>query len=249
MKRIILSCLMALALLSTSCANQTSPIDFEKFYPLGPTCDVGEFVDNFFVANGSLDVAWGNPVYVVAFQLIGSEGFIQPGLTVGDNVLERPNRNEPLVRQIVINYRPSRPLGITPREYVVPYTGITRGNLQGVLQLLSPEVSQALSDTLSPTNDFSDVIDLNIDIRFEGEMTGTHTAISSATMTFPLRVYRSAPPPGFSCANGPRRYSVDAVTGAPSCLYAGQTFGQIRRAPGPFDAATDCCPAAGSPEC
>lgn len=259
MKRIILTTLMAFSFLTSSCANQTSPLEFTKFYPLGPTCDISEFVDGFFVANGSLDVAWGNPVYVVAFQLTNAEGYTQPALQIGDTVLERANREQPVLRQIIIQYRPSRPLGVSLKEHVIPYTGIVGGNIQGTVQLISPELSRALADTLTPANDLSDVVDINIDVHFEGEMVGSRTKISTATMTFPLRVFRSAPPAGFSCANGTRRFRTDAVTGD-SCLYIGQSYNQVNTPVGPYQGDTvdmngnpvpgaDCCTAPGSPEC
>lgn len=242
MKKSILSTLVITSLALTSCANQTSPVVLEKFYRLGFSCDDKEF-ENTYSPNGFLDVAWGSPVFLLAFSITGVEEFTQPELTVGETVLEPENRNQAIIRQAVIRYRPSRPLGASLPEYVVPYTGPTGSNLTGILQVISPELARALTDSLAPNNDFSDVVDVNVDVYFEGEMSRSRSRVTTATVTYPIRAYKSAPT--LSCANGYRRFGVDTATGAVSCVYRGQEFLQGSPPPTP----NECCPAAGDPGC
>lgn len=226
MKRIILSSLLVVAMLASSCANQSSPLTFEKFYPLGAECKTEEFVGTYYAANGNLDVATGNPFYLVAGLITGVEGFTQTPVQVGDTIIERGNRDQARIRQAVIKYRTSRPVGASLTEYVIPITGSPDADLTVRLQLISPQLAEALVSTLTPANDFSDVIDISVDVQFEGEMTGSRSKVTTATVTFPIRAYKSAP--ALVCPPGERyrRFALDEMSAAPGCLYAGQTFDQ-----------------------
>lgn len=236
-----------LAALFGSCANQESPVLFQKFYPLSNACDIDEFRDEFFSANAFLDVAWGSPTFVVAFALTNGDTVQQTQGAVGNQVLEPANRNRPVIQQALINYRLSRRLGAQPPEYVVNYTAVIEDESYGVLQLVSPELAVAL-DGLSPANDFSDFVDVLVDVEFVGEFSASGAPFRTGVLTYPIRAYKSAPPAGVSCTNGFQRFDVDAVSNRAVCLYRGQGFNQIVQPRGPTSN-TDCCTAIGAPGC
>lgn len=248
MKRIVLSGLLALSLFGSSCSNQDTPVTFEKFYPLDDQCQVDTFSELAVSPNGYLDIAWGNPVFRIAFLLTGAELVTQPPLVQGENTLESENRDKPVIQQAVIAYRTSRPLGVTLKPHVISYTAPLNGPLRGQVQLISPELAAALDATLTATNDMSDVVDLQIDVHFEGKMSSSNAPFSTATLNYPIRAYRSAPPAAFTCPNGTRRFRTDPLTGV-SCLYIGQSYSQNSVPERPYDTTTHCCDTAGAPEC
>lgn len=236
-----------LAALFGSCANQATPILTSKFYPLGPTCDITEFRDDFFTPNAYLDIAWGAPSFVVAFELTGGERISQAAVNVGTQVLEPADRDQPVVQQISLNYRLSRRLGAQPPEHLINYTAVVQGDVFGQVQLISPELATAL-DGLAPANDLSDTVDVLVDVEFLGQFSNSKNPFTTGVLTYPIRVYRSQPPAGVTCTNGFQRFDADPATGAVSCLYRGQSFGQTTQPPGP-SSTTQCCPAVGSPGC
>lgn len=236
-----------LAALFGSCANQESPVLFQKFYGLGPTCDVTEFRDSTFSPNAYLDVAWGRPTFAIAYSLTEGDEVNQTQINVGTQVLETAQRNRPVISQVLINYRLSRRLGAQPPEYVVNYTAVIEDEVFGRLQIISPELAEAL-EGLSPANDLSDVVDVLVDVEFVGEYSATRSPFRTGVLTYPIRAYRSAPPAGVSCANGFQRFDVDAATNTVGCLYRGQSFTQLSQPPGP-SSTTHCCPAVGAPGC
>lgn len=246
MKKSIVISLVAAALFG-SCVNQPHPLLVSKFYPLPATCDITTFQDDLFSPNAFLDVAWGRPTFVVAFALTNGDRVNQSEVSVGNQVLETANRNRPIIQQIVLNYRLSRRLGAQPPEFAINYTAVVEDEAFGQVQLISPELAEAL-DGLSPANDFSDTVDVLVDVEFIGEFSGSKTPFSTGVLTYPIRAYKSAPPAGVSCTNGFQRFETDSATGAVSCLYRGQSFSQNTQPPGP-SSTTQCCPAVGSPGC
>lgn len=238
---------LVLAALFGSCANQTSPVLFQKFYPLPANCDADEFRSENVSPNAYLDVAWGRPTFVVGFNLINGDGVNQTQAAVGNQVLEGPGRNRPVVQQVVMNYRLSKRLGAQPPEHVVNMTAVIEEELYGPLQLISPELAEAL-DGLSPANDLSDTVDVLVDVEFIGEYSASKAPFRTGVLTYPIRAYKSAPPAGVSCTNGFQRFDVDLATSEVSCVYRGQNFAQISQPRGPTSSA-DCCMAPGSPGC
>lgn len=238
---------LVLAALFGSCANQTSPVLFQKFYPLPANCDADEFRSENVSPNAYLDVAWGRPTFVVGFNLINGDGVNQTQAAVGNQVLEGPGRNRPVVQQVVMNYRLSKRLGAQPPEHVVNMTAVIEEELYGPLQLISPELAEAL-DGLSPANDLSDTVDVLVDVEFIGEYSASKAPFRTGILTYPIRAYKSAPPAGVSCTNGFQRFDVDLATNQVSCVYRGQNFAQISQPRGPTSN-TDCCTAIGAPGC
>ncbi len=244
MKRTIITTLVLAALCATSCSNQASPVLFRKYAPLPSNCSVDDIEEKAFTPNGFLDVAWGAPTFIVAFELTRGDEVSQTQGMVGSQTLENENRNRPVIQQAVINYRLSKRLGATPAEFVINYTAVIEDEVLGQLQLLSPDLGQALVDGLTPANDFSDVVDILVDVEFVGEFSASRNPFRTGVLTYPIRAYKSALPAGVSCVNGFQRFD----TAPPSCHYRGQSYTQNVQPSRP-QSNSDCCPAVGAPGC
>lgn len=229
-------------LLASSCANTALPLRIENFFPLGAGCDVSEGGETVVTTWGMLDVAAGAPQFFVGVRLSGAELIQQAPVVVGQVVVEDEQRNRPVVTQQVINYRLSKRVGGTPREYVQNRTAsfTDDGLLFMGIQLISPELSVALEDGLTASNAFDDVVDIQADVEFTGEFSGTRHPFSTGVLTYPIRAYKSAPTT--TCANGFTKFDADP------CQYVGQQTTQLVPPPPPSTCCTVAGPA-GGPGC
>ena len=246
----------ALATLSwLSCTNASNEFRIAKFYPVGPGCDGATFKDDFLIGNGYLDVAAGSPTVVVGIQLSGAQNVTQSSVSVGNTLLERENRNRPLITSMIVNYRLSKRVGPTPKPYIqyvtLPFTD--DGEIFGPFQILSPELGQALFDGLTPssgtppTNTVEDFVDIQMDVEFKGEWSATKNGFSTGVLTYPVRAYRSNPrscdPNGFIRFNEqtPAVLFPDGGVEVPPvydpCSYVGFQFHQLSTPPAP----SVCC--------
>jgi hypothetical protein len=242
--------LVGLLVLAPSCANQTEPFSINKFYPVGPGCDGAIFEKDSIAGNGYLDVAANNPQFFIGVLISGAQNVVQQPILVGGSQIENANRNRPLVNQQIVTYRLSKRVGGAPKPYItnisLPFT--LEGDVFGPIQLISPELGQALFDGLSPSPGpapsavIDDYVDIQVDVEFKGEFSADKHPFTTGTLTFPIRAYRSLP---VTCPNGYVKFPNNATTGSPDfCNYAGQSATQLI-AP----ATPTCCPAVGTPGC
>lgn len=227
----------------TSCTNQAQPFFIEKFYPLAPVCDIEAGLERI-AGNGYLDVAANSAQFFIGIKISGAQNVTQKAVTQGSIVLEREDRNRPIVTSQVVNYRLSKRVGATPKPYItninLPFT--EAGEIYGAFQLISPDLATALFDGLTPSNTIDDFVDVSVDVEFKGIFSNTQAPFTTGVLTYPIRAYRSNPA---ACANGYVRYPEDPGTGTPDyCNYTGQSFSQIV-APAP----PTCCGAMGAPGC
>lgn len=229
-------------LLASSCANTASPLRIENFYPLGPGCDVSEGGETVISAYGMLDVAAGAPQFFIGVRVSGAQLIQQAPVVVGQVVVEDENRNRPIITQQVINYRLSKRVGGTPREYVLNHTAsfTDEGLLFDAVQLISPELGVALEDGLTPSNNFDDFVDIQVDLEFTGEYSATRHPFTTGVLTYPIRAYKSAPTT--TCANGFTKFDADP------CQYVGQQYTQLVPPAPPSICCTMAGPA-GGPGC
>lgn len=243
-----------------SCANAGNEFRVDKFYPLGPSCDVTTFSENSVIGNGYLDVAAGSPTVTVGVRLSGAERVQQQPVIVGQTQLEGPNRNQPVVTTMVVNYRLSKRVGGTPKPYVTNYTlPFSDGEILAQAQLLSPELGQALFDNLlpspgtAPSNTIEDFVDIQMDVEFRGEWSATRNTFTTGVFTYPVRAYKSNPGECPFVDNNNQalgrlpffKYNVDPTTGGVDiCTYTGFNSHQLAAPPVPT-----CCAARGGPGC
>lgn len=223
----------------TSCANQSQPFFIERFYPLGPGCDIATGLEAI-AGNGYLDVAAGSAQFFVGVRVTGAENITQSPVTLGSTTLERANRDRPIVTSQVVTYRLSKRVGAVPKPYItnvnLPFS--TSGEIVGAIQLISPELATSLFDGLTPSSTIDDFVDIQADVEFKGEFTGTRMPFTTGVLTYPIRAFRSNPA---ACTNGYVKFPVDATSGAADfCDYVGQSTTQLISPPAPT-----CCTAAG----
>lgn len=236
MKLKILLC--AGLLTCVSCANQTSPLFIENFFPLEPGCLIPED-ETLITTWGYLDVAAGSPQFFIGMQLSGGEGIIQPPLRVGQAQLEAENRNQPLITEQVITYKLSKRLGATPKPYVLKQSIVFAegGKFRGQAQLISPELGEQLFNGLTPSNTMDDYVDITVELEFKGHLSATKTPFATGVYSYPIRAYRSD---AQACTNGYLRFP-DPLN---ACGYVGQQWTQVALPPQPA-----CCPAPGAAGC
>lgn len=228
----------------TSCANQVEGFSIANFYPLGEGCDDVLFREERIAPNGYLDVAAGRPQFFVGIRVIGGQNIVQNEVVVGQTVLERANRNVPVITQQVVSYRLSnKKAGATAKPYLInlsiPFSD--EGEVFGAFQLISPELGLAL-DALAPSPGTApsnvietDFVDISADVEFKGEFSASRHAFTTGVLTFPIRAYRSSP--GDCGADGFIRFAEGQATGAIDvCNYVGQTTSQLIQPPPP-----SCC--------
>ncbi len=229
LKTLLLTAALAV---TTSCANQTENFFVERFYPLSPGCD-GTKPDEFISPNGYLDVAAGSAQFFIGMKITGAQNIEQQEIAVGGVILERENRSRPLINQMVVNYRLSKRVGAAPKPYIsnfsIPFS--EEGSVFGPIQLISPELATALFDGLQPSPGVApsavieDFVDIQVDVEFKGEFSGSKAPFTTGVATYPIRAYRSNPT---SCTNGFVKFKVDPTTATPDlCQYVGQTSTQL----------------------
>lgn len=252
--------LLLLGLLtSLSCSNQAQGIYIDKFFPLtaekAGICLLKLAEENAFTKNGMLDVAAGSPQFFIGVRINGGENVEQRGLVVGSTVLERENRDRPVITQQVVSYRLSRRLGPAPKQYLTNLTGsfTNAGLLDMSIQLISPDLGEQLRDGLTPSTDpngaVEDFVDVLADVEFKGEFSNSKNRFTTGVLTYPIRAFRSNP---MSCNFGfvrfyewpdPPRNDSDWV-GLDLCRYVGQMTSQLIVPPPP-----SCCPMVGTFGC
>lgn len=233
-------------LTATSCTNQSEAFYIEKFYPLAPGCDGVTNVETMVAGNGYLDVAANSAQFFIGIRVGGAQNIQQNAVVLGSTTLERANRNQPLVNQMVVTYRLSKRVGAAPKPYLtninLPFSD--KGAIFGAFQLISPELATALYDGLTPppgpapSGVIEDFVDISADVEFKGEFSATKSPFSTGILTMPIRAYRSLPAP-CSPGVGYLRFAPDQSTGAAPydlCNYTGQTSTQTL-APSP----PTCC--------
>lgn len=233
--------LLSLGLLASSCANAPYPFRIDAFFPLLPGCDISGS-DGVFTSWGFLDVAAGSPQFFLGVVVTGAENITQSEIVVGSQVLERENRNRPVILQQAINYRLSKRVGATPREYLLNRTAsfTEAGEVIMPVQLISPDLGAALVDGLQPSNAMDDFVDIEVDVEFRGEFSATRNKFSTGVLTYPIRAFRSAPTA--VCTNGFVKFETDPATNAADfCTYVGARYGQTAVPPPP----SACCAVAG----
>ncbi len=244
LKSLLLTAALAV---TSSCANQTENFFVERFYPLSPGCD-GTKPDEFISPNGYLDVAAGNAQFFIGVKISGAQNIEQEEIAVGTAVLERANRNRPLVNQMVANYRLSKRVGNAPKPYItnfsIPFS--KAGEVFGPIQLVSPDLAIALFDGLqpspgtAPSSVIEDFVDIQVDVEFKGEFSASRSPFTTGVATYPIRAYRSNPT---SCVNGYVKFKVDMTTAAADlCQYVGQSSSQLVSPQAP----SVCCASAGA---
>jgi hypothetical protein len=228
--------------LASSCSNTASPFRISTFFPLGAGCDTSGGGETAVTTWGMLDVAAGAPQFFVGVRLEGAQDVQQTPVMVGTVILENADRNRPIVDQQVISYRLSKRVGATPKPYVLNRTASF--NEDGIiimpLQLISPDLGIALTDGLTPSNSFEDVVDIQADVEFKGKYSATGHPFSTGVLTYPIRAYKSAPTA--TCTNGFVKFEADP------CQYVGQGYGQVQTPASPSTCCTTTGPA-GGPGC
>jgi hypothetical protein len=234
--------MLVMAGLLASCTNSAQPFAIQEFFPLTAGCGVPT-TNDAFVSGGVLDVAAGAPQFFVGVRVIffgGSTGTgpTQLALKTGE-VLESANRNRPLITQQVVTYRLSKRIGGTPKPFILnrsfPFND--KGEIIGPIQLISLDFGNQLFDGLTASSNFEDFVDVQCDVEFKGEYSATRTPFSTGTLTFPIRVFRSAPT---ACPAGQqfRRFVASSDGGVVDpCAYVGQANGVVTT-PAPPSA---CC--------
>lgn len=249
LKSLIVIGLLAL----TSCANQDEGFYIAKFFPLGSGCDVTKSTD-VFTASGYLDVAANSPQFFIGVRIAGAENIRQPSVSVGSStLLERENRNRPVIKQQVITYRLSKKIGGTLKPYITNFGASFSASGEALIstQLISPELGTALFDGLlpppgpAPSAVVDDFVDVLVDVEYKGEMSADKHPISTGVLTYPIRAYRSLP---VACANGApyQKFSADLTvpSGLDACNYTGQSYLQLVAPPPP-----KCCAGTGTQGC
>lgn len=216
-----LNTLILAGMLLASCSNQSQIFFINSFQRLDKDCAPGEEVS----VGGYLDVAAGNPRFLVGVTLSGAVGIQQPAVTIGATQLEPPNRDRPIVTSMVVTYRLSKRVGATPKPYTTllssPFN--QTGQIVTPVQLISPDLGQALFDGLQPsTSAMEDFVDVSCDVEFKGEYSNSRIPFSTGVLTYPIRAYRSAPTA--TCTKGFAPFVEDATSGDVNfCQYVGQT--------------------------
>lgn len=234
--------MMGLLAFASSCTNQGNVFTISNVYPLGPGCDLESNRETVFSPNGMLDVAAGNPQFFIAAEISGAEQVQQQAVLLGQTTLEAANRNRPVVTRRVITYTLSKRLGAAPKPYETAYNAnfSDNGTLLTTVQVISPELGQALFDGLTPSKNITDdFVDLTVNIEFRGEYAATRNPFATGTVSYPIRVYRSAPDTDCGTAGFVKYQIVDPATGEfERCAYVGQSYSQN------FPPATPsvCCP-------
>lgn len=252
---LIVGVLVLAAHLAPSCANQAQGFSIADFYPMAPGCDGISNGGKVFTTNGFLDVAAGQAQYFTGVHIIGAENIAQQEVVVGQTLLERANRNTPVIQQMVINYRLSKRLGgATPKPFITNFSApfSANGEIFAPIQLISSELALQLFDGLAPSpgvapsSVIEDFVDISVDVEFKGEFSASRTPFTTGILTFSLRAFRSNPS---ACPDGYAKFYREVTTtdggttlGPPElCQYAGQTNSQLV-AP----ALPRCCLGAGS---
>ncbi len=153
---------------------------------------------------------------------------------ISDGVLVEQGTRRAFIREQFTTYELSKRVGSDPEEYIQRRTIPLIGESQFAVQLISPELGQALFDNLSPANDLSDVVDIDVTVEFRGEYADDRQPFSTGSLVFPIRAFKSSPP--VDCINGYERYppQFDADGNPiPACLYVGQGYGQFAPPPPP----------------
>jgi hypothetical protein len=239
------SLLMAFGFIASSCANTSFPFRFDRVFPLTSGCGL-DADENVFTSWGYLDVAAGSPQFFVGVAISGAEKVLQQEIVVGAATLERTDRNRPLIREQVLTYRLSKRVGGTPRQYVLNRTASfnSDGAVIMPVQLISPDLGIQL-DALTPSNEFEDFVDIEVDIEFRGEFSATGHPFTTGVYTYPIRAFRSAPPT--TCMNGFVKFATDPTTATPDpCSYVGQGYGQNLVPAPPSVCCTQAGPAGGA---
>ncbi|MFZ5446231.1 MAG: hypothetical protein ACOZQL_39960 [Myxococcota bacterium] len=229
--------LICVALMTAGCANTTHPVYIEKLQPFTEECGAENDTD-YYSPGGTLDVAAGAPQFLIVAQVKSLEGSGAPELALRTGeVLDQANRNRPQLNQAVINYRLSKRLGATPKEFVqnvnVPLSA--DGMAVVPVQLISPDLGTLLFDSLTPSNDFDDVVDVTVELEFTGVYSATQTPLTTGVYTYPVRAFRSAPT--VTCTAPQRFVRAPLNMNGVNCSYAGQTTRPDQIAPMP----SSCC--------
>lgn len=185
MKRVLLSCL---AVLMTACAAQPGPYHIMSFWPVDCANPVAPA--NVYQGTGQLDVGPGGPAsFIVGTTVTGQSS--QPGTVVNGITLEQPDRNQGVIKQVVVSYKLSRSLGASPAQFITNVTAPLKGDTDLVVQLISPELSDLLVNSLSAARDLSDTVDITANVEFKGTFAGDGHAFTTGSLDFPIRAYKS----------------------------------------------------------
>lgn len=216
-----LNTLILAGLLMAGCSNQSQLFYISGFPILDGQCVPGDVRST----GGFLDVAAGAPRFLIGANITGALEVKQAPVTLGGTTLEGANRDRPIVQSMVVNYRLSKRVGATPKPYTMllssPFD--ESGSLKLVVQLISPDLGQALFDGLQPsTSAMEDFVDVSCDVEFKGEFSNSKTPFSTGVLTFPIRAYRSSPTA--TCAKGFAPFVEDGTSGNVNfCRYVGQS--------------------------
>lgn len=232
---------VGISVVFAGCVNQVQTIEVLGFSEVTPDCVSDPTAQR--VLGGAVDVAAGEPQYVVGV-VLGGTGPQGDGvmLRTGE-VLEPAFRSKAVVREVTVTYESARRLpasvgAYTQRVTVTPPAGMAAAGSQILLSapvnLISPQLGTFLFDTLTPDSSASDVIDIVANVEAKGEFSDSQVPFSTGRLAFPLRAFRSAPP---ACAGSQRFQRYPATTDR--CAYVGQFYGTFGLPPPP---ATCCDP-------
>lgn len=218
------------ALAVSGCANATQNFYIQQF--IAVDC-AGDPKADEYVSSGALDVAAGGAQFFAVAYVTTLNAKASPGpLELGAHQLESENRNRPVLTKQVVNYRLSKRLGATPKAYVtalaIPFID---DEAFASVQLISPELATLLFDSLTPTNELEDFVDITAEVELTGVYDATQSPFSTGVFEFPIRAYRSNP---VASCTAPSRF---VRTDTALCRYIGQTNNLSVLAPPP----TNCC--------
>lgn len=228
--------LLLSALGASACSNASQNFYIQEMMPV--TCT--EPSPEVFISSGSLDVASGGAQFFVWAYISSLDSPRAPAVELGSYTLEAEGRNTPLVTTQTVTYKLSKRLGATPKPYITSRaTPFIDGKVTTRVQLISPDLATLLFDSLTPTNDLEDFVDITAEVEFSGEFSATKSPFRTGVFSFPIRAYRSNPTA--SCTAPTRFLRIDPTT----CRYVGQTDNSADLALPP----TTCCTPGVTPGC
>lgn len=241
MKKVFLAAVSILSLVG--CVNQVSPTKFTRVMGLGPATCVSDGTATVGLTGGTLDVAAGQPVFIVGANF---EGVVPstPGTTIKTGeVLEQSGSAIPIIDQVTVDYTLSRKLGGTLKQYTqnvlaTPGTGASTYSLVVPINLISPDLGDILFNGLA----VDESVELSALITGHGHVINSNQPFSTGSLTFPIHVVHSST---MTCTKFQRFTDSDADSSPDGCGYVGQVNTPFGVAPKPT-----CCDAsiaAGTP--
>ncbi len=207
------SVLLTASMVLASCAENPGPLFIKKFYPMSEECGHPDDLDEVFVGNGRLDVAPGEAEYWIGIQVAGGDRILQAPVVVGGRTMEATNRDHPLLNEMVLTYS-SKPrlAGFKTARMPVFAAFNETGEVMMINHILSAQAALIL-DNLPSSSDPADGTDLTVTVEFRGELSQSHSPITTGPADFPIRVVRS------ETANCSKLSKLRSP-----CTYGGQSF-------------------------